>query len=155
MKIGIIVFSQTGHNHSVALELEEKLSEAGHTATVERVEVSGDARPGARDFQLTTAPDVTAYDAMVFGAPVQAFSLAVAMKSYLEQIASLENKKVACFVTKQLPFYWTGGRQAIGTMKRICESKGATICASEILIWSGSQRDQKIRELIEKLSGVF
>jgi menaquinone-dependent protoporphyrinogen IX oxidase len=96
MKIGIIVFSQTGNTHSVALRLKEQLSAAGHSANVERVEISGELGRGATNFQLKTRPEVDPYDALVFGAPVMAFSLSPVMTSYLEQIASLQNRKVAC-----------------------------------------------------------
>jgi hypothetical protein len=91
----------------------------------------------------------------VFGAPVQAFSLSPAMKSYLTQMTSLKNKKVVCFITKQLPFYWTGGNQAINKMKKICESKEGTICGSGMVIWSGKHREKKITDVVEKLSRLF
>lgn len=155
MNIGIIVFSQTEHTYSIALKLQEKLSEAGHSAKVERVEISGEARPGSKDFQFKTTPEVDPYDALVFAAPVQAFSLVLPMKSYLTQIASLQDKKVAFLVTKQLPFYWTGGNQAVNTMKKICESKGGVVCGSGIVVWSSGRREEMIANVVEKLSCLF
>ncbi|MBN1935296.1 MAG: flavodoxin family protein, partial [Anaerolineae bacterium] len=106
MKIGIIVYSQTGNTYSVAQKLETRLAAAGHSVTLERITIIGEASPGT-PVQFQTRPDVGPYDALVFGAPVQAFSLVTVMRSYLGQIASLQGKQVACFVTKQLPFYWT------------------------------------------------
>jgi len=155
MNIGIIVFSQTGHTHSVALRLQEKLSAAGHSATVERVEISGELGPGATNFQLKTRPEVDTYDALVFGAPVLGFALSPAMKSYLAQIASLKGKQVACFVTKSLPFYWTGGNQAIHKMGEICESKGGAVCGSGIVVWSSARREQMITDVVERLCRLF
>jgi len=155
MNIGIIIYSQTGNTNSVALKLKEKLSTAGHSVGIEKIEISGELGPRATNFQLKTRPDVDKYDALVFGAPVQAFSLSPAMKSYLMQIASLKSKKVACFVTKHLPFYWTGGNQAINKMKKICESKDGTVCGSEMVIWSSAHREKKITDMVEKLSRLF
>lgn len=155
MNIGIIIYSQTGNTSSVALKLKEKLSAVGHSVGIERIEISGELGPRATNFQLKTKPDVDKYDALVFGAPVQAFSLSPAMKSYLSQIASLKSKKVACFVTKHLPFYWTGGNQAINKMKKICESKDGKVCGSGMVIWSSARRDQKITEVIDRLSRLF
>jgi len=83
MNIGIIIYSQTGNTNSVALKLKEKLSAAGHSVDIEQIEISGELGPRATNFQLKTKPDVDTYDALVFGAPVQAFSLSPAMKSYL------------------------------------------------------------------------
>jgi flavodoxin len=155
MNIGIIVYSQTGNTHSVALKLQEKLTAAGHSANIERVEVSGEARPGTKDFQLTTKPAVDPYDALVFGSPVHGFSLSPAIKRYLEQIAPLQGKKVACLVTKQLPFYWTGGNRTINQMKKLCTAKDGTVCGSGIVIWSSARREQMITDVVEKLCSLF
>jgi len=155
MNIGIIIYSQTGNTNSVALKLKEKLSTARHSVDIEQIEISSELGPRAKNFQLKTKPDVDKYDALVFGAPVQAFSLSPAMKSYLTQMASLKRKKVACFITKGLPFYWTGGNQAINKMKKICESKDGTVCGLGIVIWSSAHREKKIADVVEKLSRLF
>ena len=155
MNIGIIVFSQTGHTHAVALRLQERLSAAGHTANIEQVEISGELGSGVSNYQLKTTPAVGAYDALVFGGPVLGFALSPVMKDYLAQIASLEGKKVACFITKSLPFYWTGGNQAAKTMRELCESKGGEVCGSGIVIWSSARREQMITDVVERLCGLF
>ncbi len=155
MNIGIIFYSQTGNTYSVALELKEKLSTAGHSVNIERVIPAGDAQPGAKNLQFESRLEVDTYDALVFGAPVEAFSLSPVMKSYLTQVASLKGKKVACFVTKALPFYWTGGSRATAQMKKICESKDATVCGTGIVIWMGKRREKKIADVVEKLSRLF
>ncbi|MDO9536475.1 MAG: flavodoxin [Bacillota bacterium] len=152
MNIGIIVYSQTGNTFAVAQKLKEKLDSAGHSANIDRVTITGEATPGNKNFQLITLPAVDQYDALIFGSPVQAFSLHPAMIAYPNQLSSLQGKKIACFVTKQLPFYWTGGNRAIAQMKKICESKGAAVCGTEIVVWSKSQRDHNISRCIESLS---
>ncbi len=154
MKIGIVVYSQTGNTWAVAQALEAKLAAAGHSVTLERITIIGEASPGT-PIQFQTLPDVGPYDALVFGAPVQAFSLITVMRSYLEQIASLRGKQIACFVTKQLPFYWTGGNQALGTMRKICQSKGATVRETGIVLWGSKQREREITNLVDKLGGIF
>ena len=155
MNIGIIVFSQTGNTHSVALKLEEKLAHAGHSVNLERVEIFGELGPNTTDFQLKTRPEIGTYDALVFGAPVMGFALSPAMQRYLTQIGSLQGKKVACFITKRLPFYWTGGKQAVNRIKKICESKNGAICGSGIVIWSSARRDQQIVQVVDRLSRLF
>jgi flavodoxin len=154
MKIGIIVHSQTGHTYSVAQKLQEKLSAVGHEVNVERVTPVGEVNPGAKNIKFETLPDVNVYDALIFGAPVQAFSLSAVMKAYMDQIKSLNDKKVACFVTKGAPFNWTGGNKAINQMKKIIESQGGTVIGTEIVVWRG-KREEQIVELLEKFSGLF
>jgi len=154
MKIGIIVFSQTENSYSVALKLKDKLVESGHEVEVERVVPVGDVPPRAKVVEFQNEPEVSGYDAIVFGSPVHAFTLAPAMNAYLEQISSLQDKKIACFVTKGLPFNWTGGNKAIGIMKKISESKGGTVVGTDIVIWRGDV-DKKIEDLIRKFSVLF
>ena len=154
MDIGMIVYSQTGNTHSVATKLQEKLSAAGHSVTLERIEVIGDVSPG-QAVQFKTLPDAGKYDALVFGSPVQAFSLCQAMVDYLKQVTSLQDKKVACLVTQAFPFPWLGGNRAVGQMKKACESKGATVCGSGIVNWMKKSREQQIVQVVDQLSGLF
>jgi flavodoxin len=154
MKIGIIVHSQTNNTYYVVQKLSEKLSEAGNKVEIEKVNMVGGNKPQGKDIQIENPPEVSGYDALIFGSPVHAFSLAPAMKTYLDQISSLQDKNVACFVTKSLPFNWTGGNQAIDKMKKICESKGATIVGTDIVVWRGDL-EKKIDELIRKFSVLF
>jgi flavodoxin len=155
MHIGIIVYSQTGNTYSVAQKLEESLAAAGHTVTLERLQPVGESKPGDKDVQFEALPDTEPYDALAFGAWVEAFSLTSAMASYFEQVASLQGKPVACFVTKQLPFYWTGGNRAIRQMKKFCTSKGANVLGSGIVIWGSKQRNQQINQVVDRLTHLF
>ena len=154
MNIGMIVYSQTGNTHSVALKLQEKLSAAGHTVTLERIEVSGEVQPG-KPVQFKTLPDAAKYDALVFGSPVQAFSLCQAMVDYLKQVASLQGKKVAFLVTQAFLYPWLGGNRAVRQMTRLCESQGATVCGAGIVNWMKKRREQQIVEVVDRLSGLF
>ena len=154
MKIGIIVHSQTGHTYSIAQELQEKLSAAEHEVKLEQVKPIGEVKTGAKNIKFETLPDLDAYDALIFGAPVQAFSLSAVMKTYMNQIKSLNDKKVACFVTKGVPFNWTGGNKAISQMKKIIESQGGTVIGTGIVIWR-DKREKQIAELMEKFNGLF
>jgi flavorubredoxin len=154
MDIGMIVYSQTGNTYSVAQQLQEKLSTAGHAVSLERIEVAGDVSPG-QPVQFETVPDAGRYDTLVFASPVQAFSLCQAMVEYLKQVPSLQDKKVALLVTEAFPYPWLGGNRAIRQMKKACESKGATVCGSGIVNWMKKRREQQIVEVVDELSCLF
>ncbi len=154
MKIGIIVHSQTNNTYSVAEKLQNKLQESGNEINLEKVNMVGGNKPQGKNIQIENPPEISGYDALIFGSPVHAFALAPAMKAYLEQIPSLKDKKVALYVTKGLPLNFTGGTRAIGQMKKICESKGATIVGTDIVVWRGDL-DKKIDDLIRKFSVIF
>jgi len=154
MKIGIIIHSVTNNTHSVALSLMNKLLEAGNDVEIQRVSMVGGDKPQGKNIEIENPPDVSQYDALIFGGPVHAFSLAPAMRVYMDQIPSLQEKKIALFVTKGLRFDWTGGTRAIGQMKNICNAKGGILVGTGIIIWN-KQRNQKIEELADKFSGLF
>ena len=155
MNIGIILYSETGNTYSVSQKLKEKIVKAGHYVNIERLKVIGKVHPSTKDVKFESLPDIEPYDALVFGSPVQAFSLSSAMTAYLSQIKSLQDKKVAFLVTQFFPFSWLGGNRTIGQMKKICESKGATICGAAVVNWSKPSREKQIAEMVEKLSKLF
>ncbi|EKQ50678.1 MAG: hypothetical protein B655_2414 [Methanobacterium sp. Maddingley MBC34] len=154
MKIGIIVHSYTGNTYEVAEKLQERLLNDGNDVKIQRVKMVGGDKPKGKNITIENPPEVDKYDALIFGSPVHAFALSLAMKTYLEQIPSLQNKKIALFVTKGTRFNWTGGNQAINKMKKICQSKGGIITGTGIVIWN-KQRDEKIAELVRRFSGLF
>jgi NAD(P)H dehydrogenase (quinone) len=155
MNIGIIIYSQTGNTRSVAVKIQEKLTAAGHTAAIDEITITGNtpAQPGK--FELKTAPDPGSYDAVIFGAPVQAFSLNPVMKAYFEKLPALSGKKVALFVTKQLPLLRAGGTGAIAHMKKASEAKGGLVVGSEIVVWAEKKREKTINHCVDQISALF
>ena len=132
MRIGIIVHSQTGHTFSVAEKLQEKLSAAGHTVDLERLQTVGEAKLGAK-VNFEALPDIGTYDALVFGAPVQAFSLSSVMQVYLGQITAVQGKRVAFLVTQQSPFSWMGGTRALRQFRNANGLRGAVFCGTGLV----------------------
>lgn len=155
MKIGIIVYSQSGNTLTVAEKLKQRLANAGNEVAIERVTTAGKARPGTKNIEFKNAPRVDPYDALIFASPVQGFTLAEPMAEYLKQLPPLQGKQAACFVTKQLPSRWTGGNRAVGQMKKICAARGAAFRGSAIVFWTESRRDKSIAECVHCLSDLF
>ena len=153
MKIGIMVYSQTGNTYQVAQALQDSLSKKGNFVNIERIEVTDEKERDTKKIQIKDFPDLSKYDALIFGSPVHAFSLSPPMNAYMSQLSSLENKKIACFVTKGLPFASTGGNQAIGQMKKICESKHGKVSGIGIVVWK--DREKQISKISEDFSRIF
>jgi len=154
MNIGIVVYSETDHTYSVAQKLQDKLSVEGHEVNLERVVPAVKVDPGDLKVNFKSQPDTDPYEGLIFGAPVHAFNLAPAMNAYLNQIPSLKDKKIACFVTKGLPFDSTGGNQAIKQMKRVCRDRGGIVMGTSIVTWSVS-RKKKINNLLSQFGAMF
>jgi flavodoxin len=128
MKIGIIVYSQTGHTLEVAEKLKQRLIGEGHSANLEQVTVVGGRTPQTKEFELETLPEAGLYDAIVFGSAVEAFSLSPVLSRYLNQIDQ---------------------------MKKICQSKGASIRATAVVNWAKSRREKTMTTAIDHLSKAF
>ena len=154
MGIGIIVYSKTGNTLSVAEKLEKVLTEAGHDAVIQRVKVNTDEEGSSGKLSLTANPDVSNYEILVFASPVHAFSLAPAMKLYLDQVGDLSGKKVFGFVTQHFKKSWLGGNHAIRQLKSLCQKKGADLRVTGIVNWSNREREKQIEELIRNLSAI-
>jgi len=155
MNIGIVVYSQTGNTLSVAEKLKDRLVSAGHAASIERLAPVLANPKDPLSFRFDALPDLAGYNALVFAAPVQGFSLCRAMAIYLQQLPALDGKKAACFVTKQLASAWTGGNKAIAQMTKAVEEKGGTVCGTGMIMWSSKQREKDMEEMVEKVGCLF
>jgi menaquinone-dependent protoporphyrinogen IX oxidase len=154
MNIGIVVYSRTGHTLSVAKELKEKLSAAGHVVNLDRVQTARPVNQGATRVQLETVPEIGKYDAVVFGCPVIEGAMPTAMSGCISQIGSLRGERVACLVTHFLQPA-QGADQTISQMKEMCEFKGATVCGVGNVKWLQPRREQQIADVVEDLGRLF
>jgi hypothetical protein len=155
MRIGIIVYSQTGHTQSVAEKVKDRLSEAGHEVDLKLIGLVGGRKSGERVFEFEALPDPAPYEGLVFGSAVEAFSLSPVMSRYLAQLKTLEGKSVACLVSQQFPFPWMGGNHAIRQMTRLCRAKGATVRGSAVVNWAASRRERTAKQAVERLGRIF
>ena len=96
MKIAIIVYSYTGNTLSVCQQLKNYLDKSDHDCTIHNIEVDPEYDPGKgfNRFTITNSPDPTGYEALVFAAPVNAFTLSSVMKCYLLEIKPIKNSKL-------------------------------------------------------------
>ena len=155
MNIGIVVYSLTDHTLSVATRLQQKLAAAGHAVTLHRLEMVGPATARAeKSAELKSRPAVDGYDAVVFACPVHGGQPPPPVTSYLQGLASLHGKKVACLVTGFFPRAW-GAKQTLATLQELCVSKGATVCGAGSVRWFGPFRQRRIAPVVDALAGCF
>lgn len=152
MKIAVVIYSYTGNSFSIGQKIVRFLQNQNHDAQLLRVNVTDD-QPSKTDIKLGEIESIASFDKVIFGSPVRAFSLAPAMVKYLQQTDSLSGKTVSCFVTKQLPFSWTGGTSALKKMVSLCEVKGASIDKTGIINWSSKNREYMIEQLVKNMAG--
>jgi len=154
MKIGIVIHSYTGNTLLVAEKIRRELEQKGHCVEINRVEALDEDPSKTEDIKIKTSPEIYQYDMVIFGAPVRAFSVSPAMALYLGQLNSMQDKKALCFVTQALPFEWMGGKRAISQMKKALYLKYADIPDTGIINWSNSNREKKIKEMVERFGKI-
>jgi flavodoxin len=94
LNIGLFYYSNTGNTRNVAEKLDKKLTEKGHNVTMEEITITGDTPAQEGKFKLKNIPNPGDYDALIFGAPVQAFSLNPVMIAYMEQLPYAMDKDI-------------------------------------------------------------
>lgn len=154
MKVGIIVHSHTGNTLSVAEKIREELIKSGHTVNLEQVKAVDENPNSSKPVELEVIPDTTGYDALIFGAPVRAFSLSPVMKKYLSQVNSLEGKKVCCFVTQGFPKPWMGGNHSVKQMVKLCSAKNCKPSKTGIVNWPEKSREVLTANLVTSFTGI-
>ena len=154
MNVGIILYSHTGHTLSVGQKIMETLLAQGNEVHLERIEAAN-AEPNSRQPPvLTSIPDITAYDAVILGAPVQGGRLSPVIQAYLDILPSVREKKAACFVTQHFKAKWMGSARAVRQITQAVEQKGTSILASGIVQWTSKDRDEQIRQVADQLSRI-
>jgi len=154
MKVGIIVYSKTGNTLAVAERIGSQLEGDGITASVKRF--SAETLPQSnKPVRLTAVPNPNEFDTVIFGAPVQAFSLDPAMALYFEQINSVNPKNVFCFVTQYFKKPWMGGHHAMKQMLALLTKIGISAKPLGVVNWSSEQREEQILQIIRQCSHAF
>ena len=151
MKVGLIVYSQTGNTLGVAEKIRDAIQKKGHEVALKRVQTTGDSNKG-EPVRLSSAPNPNEYDAVIFASPVQAFNLAKGMKLYFQQMPKLEAGNVCCFVTQHFSKPWLGGNKAIRQMEDYCRQKGSSVAKTGVVNWTNKQREAQIDAVVASIS---
>ena len=152
MNMGIIVYSRTGNTMEVAGKIRDACLAQGHSAVIERITAENEDPNNKLPIRLKTAPDPALYDAVIFGAPVQGFSLSPIMAAYGAQLPKLAGTQVGCFVTQHFPKPWMGGSRAIRQMRDLCTAKGAEIAETGIVNWTSKSREAQISDIVARFA---
>lgn len=155
MNICILVNSLTGNTLSVAKQLKENLEKNNNLVTLEKIDPIGGENvneTNISNINFENIIDFIDYDLIIIGSPVRGFSISNTLKSYLDKVTSLTNKKISIFVTHFFPFSFLGGNQALKQIIKICEEKDTTISNTGIIDWKNKKREEQINNLINDFS---
>lgn len=155
MNICILVNSLTGNTLSIAEKLKINLEKNNNLVSLEKIEpIDGENinETNISNINFEKIIDFNNYALIIIGSPVRGFSISNTLKSYLDKVTSLKNKKVSLFVTHFFPFSFLGGNQTIKQIIKICEEKGAIISNTGIIDWKNKKREEQIENLVNTFS---
>jgi len=155
MSIGIIVYSKTGNTLQVAERTKKVLELQGNTVSVKRFQAETSGETSNIPIRLTECPDPNVFDAVIFGAPVQAFSLDPAMAMYLRQIGPIKNIPAMCFITQHFKKPWMGGNRAIKQLLALLKAAGVKALPIGIVNWTNETREEQIVAISERCAKVI
>ena len=150
MKVGLIVYSETGHTLSVANELKAALVQKRHDVVLDMITVKN----VKTDKSLVNLPLLEGYDVIIFATPVQGFSLPLPVLEYLKRSKLPKKQRIGVLMTQYFKFAWLGGNH---TMKQLL---GAVAYANPDLYgygdvhWSCKRRSEQIVAVVRKLSDI-
>jgi menaquinone-dependent protoporphyrinogen IX oxidase len=154
MNIGIVFYSFSGHTLSVSKRLQGKLKERGYEAGLEQLEPAGSFKFTEEIVAVKDIPSLSAYDLLVFAAPVHGGRIAGPMAGFLKKSPSLSNKPAICVVTHFLP-YSLGAKQMLQLFKPACATLGAQVIGTvnvPRLSFRQNKYINKVVDLIESQS---
>ena len=153
MNIGIVIHSNTGNTEYVANKIKEVLKKKDHNIDYKKLQLVSYKKS---DTKIKEMPDLSSYDAIIFGSHVEAFSLEAVIKAYLDKIEDISGKKVVCLTTQGLPFKWMGANNALKQMSALVKAKGGDVIATEDVSFSNHQkREGKILETVQIINELF
>ena len=147
MKIAIIVYSETGHTLSVALQLKERLD----ALDVNILELTTDS---TRSRHLTNCPPLEGYDRILFGFPVQGFSLPIPVKDYLMKVNFPVGKEVGVFTTQYFNHDWLGGNSSHRQFWKMITRYQPIQLSPHVgrIHWRHPNKEQQINAVLEAFS---
>ncbi len=151
MKIGIIVYSVSGHTLDAAQHLRDHLVAADYSVSLERLELVGPQRVNNEQAALKSNPLLANYDVVVLCTPVRGGTMAPPMRRFLEQLPALKDHRFALLVTHFFRPAW-GADQTIAALRNACEARGARVIGAASVRWSGIDRAGQLKQALDTLT---
>jgi flavodoxin len=164
MKAIIIFYSFSGNTKRACLFLEERLKQAG--AQVDLIDLRPQKEPKKFFQQCLQAGfkktpklaecnyEARAYDFIIFASPVWAFTIAPALRSYLNKINDLGQKRVVCVLTF---VSGTGKNKALKELEDIVRNKNGYLLFSQNIKGDKTNQadylNQELKVFLEAIKG--
>ncbi|MBD3245662.1 MAG: hypothetical protein GF333_01460 [Candidatus Omnitrophica bacterium] len=158
-----VIYSFSGNTKRAAVWLNQELRAGGNENKVIDLRPVNEPRSFLRQgIQALLKSPVTLADTLeydlrwveyaVFASPVWAFTIAPAMRVYLNRVRGLNGKKTACFVTYGSG---TGKNRALGELEEILKGKGARVLFSRAFSGASCRKEPFLRKAFSPLCEIL
>ena len=154
MKIGLILFSHTGHTKRVGERAATRLRNDGHEVNFILLETLEPINFRADEMALKSVPEISDFDALVLGTPVHGGRMSAPMRYFLNQTPSMNGISIVLFATNFFRSSW-GATQTLQTLRKMCEEKGAHYLGAVDIQWFSFYRNLNIKRAVDKMSAYF
>lgn len=162
MKIAVIFYSFSGDTRSACLFLKDKLTNMGQVVDIYDLKLQKEvksffcqcleARKKTSPALVDTNYAVNSYEYIIFASPVWAFTFTPALRTYLNNVEGLENKKVGCFLTYGSG---TGSKNALKELEDIIRDKKGRIIFSKNFKGAQVKKPAYLEEQFSSLLGII
>ena len=152
MHVGIFIHSQSGHSSDMGMAITRKLREKGHEVDILLMKPAGRVRPRKKHVEFREdVPDMSPYDAVVFGGPIWGFTASPVVSAFIKEIPSLKGKKALCFSTSGAPTAISGAKGGMKKLNGLLEEIEATVIEGEAIFWGLWCSKNKIETIAQRI----
>ncbi len=136
----------------MGMAITKAFREKGHEVDIKLIMPARRPHPRMKHVELRDeVPDMSSYDAVLFGGPVWAFTASPVICSVIKEIPSLKGKKALCFSTSGFPTAISGARGGLKKLAGLLEEIEATVLEGEAFFWGLLGSKKKIGEAAERI----
>ena len=152
MKVGIVLYSQTGNTQRVIDDLRVKLEARGIQVEVHSILPATAADAQSRPEAAPPLDGSSSCQLWVVAAPVQGWAPAKPMTEFLKSAAFPAGSRAVLLVTQGFWFPWFGANQSISGLRKLCEERGLDVLDHGIVSWLGRGLEQRIHTVTQRLA---
>lgn len=151
MKLGIIVYSESGHTLSVVNKIEESLIQ--NHVEVKKMILNFTVEKGTR--MLVQPPKLESCEAYIIASPIQGFQLAKPMSDYLVQNPLPKDAKIGILLTEYFKVMFLGGNYSLKQAKATIDVSSHKLVVEKVIHWSSKKREEQIKEAVRLFTEVW
>lgn len=151
MKLGLIVYSESGHTLSVVSQIEGILIQK--QIEVKKMTLHSQIEKGTRI--LVEPPQLESCDAYIIASAVQGFQLAKPMSDYLVRNPLPRDAKIGILLTEYFKVMFLGGNYSLKQAKATIDVSSHPVVVEKVIHWSSKKREEQIKEAVTLFTEVW